>query len=146
MYTIEKDKLGQMDLYRLTLGGFMNPEEVANWVADSTREFDASGAPFSVALDMRSLMPLSEDARHTLKEGQKQFMAHGMVRTAVLVHNVFNRLHFEIEAEEKGDLQCVKYFAATEPEWEQAMNDWMEKGKYTPSQAPPPIFSNLESN
>ncbi|MBN2526761.1 MAG: hypothetical protein JXR76_10225 [Deltaproteobacteria bacterium] len=143
MYKIEKDRLGHMDLFRLKLGGFMKSDEVERCVADSTSALGDGISPFSVVMDIRSLMPLSEDAMNTMKEGQQRLKEKGMVRSAVLVPNIMTKLHYERLAKESGAILWERYFAAAEPNFEEAMNNWMENGKYDESPIAPLDITKL---
>ena len=128
MYHIEKTKIGAMDTYQLEFGGFIKLDEMNQWVAESEKTLQSCPAQFAVAVDMRELKPLPQDAQAKMMEGQKKYKDKGMVRSAVLVPNALIKLQFERIAKESGIYEWERYFSAEEPDFEKSMNAWIEKG------------------
>ncbi|MBN2528459.1 MAG: hypothetical protein JXR76_18875 [Deltaproteobacteria bacterium] len=128
MYKIEKDRVGNMDVYRLEFGGLVKADEMEQWIADSRSELSNCPSQFAVAVDMHDLKPLSKDAQDKMEEGQKLYKEKGMVRSAVLVPNALVKIQFERIAKESGIIEWERYFAADDPDWQNEMNRWVEKG------------------
>lgn len=130
MYTIQKSKIGQIDVFQLYFEGFIKLEEMSNWVVDSKKELQNSPSTFAVFVDMRGLRPLPADAQSKMQEEQKLYKQKGMVRSAVLVPNGLIKLQFERIAKESGIHEWERYFSVEEPDWKVSMNAWLEKGAY----------------
>ena len=128
MYRIEKTNIGSMDVYQLYFGGFIKLDEMEQWVKESKTELLKSPSQFGVAVDMRELKPLPQDAQAKMQEGQKLYKQHGMVRSAVVVQNALVKLQFERIAKESGITEWERYFSAEDPNWQSSMDAWLEKG------------------
>jgi len=119
MFKIEKADYG----IRLTFGGFIKKEEMAQWVAESQKVLPSLPSKFGVFVDMRDLKPLPPDAELEMQKGQKAFKQKGMERSVVILSNAITTMQFKRIATETGIYQWERYIDAS------VSGDWEEKGK-----------------
>lgn len=125
MYTIEKTYWG----YELTFGGNMSAEEVSQWYRDWAENIEGHLGPFSVFVDMRTLIPLNKEAMQPLSEGQKLARQCGMIRSVVIVQNPATASQFRRIAGDTGINQWERYIDANQVEdWRQMGMDWILQG------------------
>lgn len=125
MYKIEKKGFG----YKLTFAGVIRAEEMSHWACEFEASLQKHNGPFSVFVDMRSLIPLSRDAQVHMYKGQKLALKHGMVRSVVISKSPVTEAQFRRIGGETGILKGERYIDPTEtPDWEKAGLDWLLKG------------------
>lgn len=105
MYKVEKKKYG----YLLTLGGFMNLEEIENWRIESIEALNSAPKEFGVLVDMRSLKPLPAECQEKVGEVQKLYKSKGMSRSAVILESPITTMQFKRFAKESGIYQWERY-------------------------------------
>jgi hypothetical protein len=122
MYRIDTTEYG----FRLTFGGLMAADEMASWVRDFDIAVGHPTEPFTVFVDMRTLVPLRPDAKELMVEGQRLALERGMVRSVVILANPATTQQFRRIAGESGILGHERYIdASSEPEWEKLGLDWL---------------------
>jgi len=125
MYKIEKTSWG----YELTFGGNMSPEEVSQWHQDWADVLKDQLGPFSVFVDMRTLIPLSKEAMKPLAEGQRLARRNGMIRSVVIVQNPATASQFRRIAGDTGINQWERYIDATGADnWKELGMNWILQG------------------
>ncbi|MCP4685705.1 MAG: hypothetical protein GY867_09700 [bacterium] len=118
MYTIEKKSWG----YELIFGGDTSVEEASRWHEEWTEILKNQIGPFSVFVDMRTLIPLCKEAMEPLAEGQRLARQRGMIRSVVVVQNPATASQFRRIAGDTGINQWERYIDAN------ALADWMQRG------------------
>ncbi len=125
MYTIKDTSWG----LRLTFGGSLEVEEVAQWLEDLRKILAAQMGPFSSFVDMRTLIPLGKEAMASLGEGQELARNCGMIRSVVIVQNPATASQFRRIAGDTGIHQWERYIdASTVADWEERGMDWILQG------------------
>jgi hypothetical protein len=125
VYKIEKADWG----YELTFGGNMPADEVSQWYQDWAETIKDHLGPFSVFVDMRTLIPLSKEAMEPLAEGQRLARQRGMVRSVVIVQNPATASQFRRIAGDTGINQWERYIDATIADnWRQLGLNWILQG------------------
>lgn len=125
MYKIEKKDFG----FKLTFGGFIEKEEMEQWVQESKKALLGKMGEFSVFVDMRTLKPLPADAQEVMVNGQKLYRQAGMVRSVVILDNTITTMQFKRLAKESGIYEWERYIdASTTPKWELVGLGWLVKG------------------
>lgn len=125
MYKIEKTSWG----YELTFGGNMGADEVTRWYEDWAEALRNHLGPFSVFVDMRTLIPLSKEAMVPLSEGQRLARQCGMIRSVVIVQNPATASQFRRIAGDTGINQWERYIDATIADnWEELGMNWILQG------------------
>jgi hypothetical protein len=126
MYNIEKKNYG----FKLTFEGFIKEDEMAKWKSEVVKALNTNFTKFGVFVDMRTLKPLPVETQTLLQEGQKLFKAKGMERSVVILANAGITMQFQRIAKQTGIYQWERYInATTNPVWENAGLDWLEKAK-----------------
>jgi len=126
MYKIEKKPWG----YKLTFGNVVSTEEMKKWVEDSKKTLMTAPSKFGNVIDMRTLKPLSPEAKAVMEEGQKLYKAKGMERSAVILSSAVLTLQFKRIAQESGIYQWERYIdAGKDPNPEKTAEEWVVNGK-----------------
>jgi len=122
MYKIEKKKYG----FRLTFAGKMDADEMEMWLMDSRRVLADQTDPFLVFVDMRTLIPIDDDARQSMLNGQRFYKEKGMERSVAILNSPIMIMQFKGIAHETGIYEWERYIdASTEPDWEKVGLDWI---------------------
>lgn len=125
MYSINKQDFG----YMLTFGGFIEQDEMKNWVADSEIELSNSPSSFGVVVDMRELSPLPSEAQQEMQKGQILFKQKGMQRSAVVLANSIIAMQFKRIGKETGIYDFERYIdASSNSNWKDIAVNWVAKG------------------
>jgi len=125
MYTIEKKSWG----YELVLGGNVNVEEMTRWYQDWAETVKDHLGPFSVFVDMQTLIPLSKGAMEPLAKGQRLARQCGMIRSVVVAQNPATASQFRRIAGDTGINQWERYIdATTVSDWKEQGLDWILQG------------------
>lgn len=125
MYKIEKTNYG----VKLTFGGFIKQEEMAQWYLDSQKIVSALPSKFGVFVDMRQLKPLPHEAELEMQKGQKLYKEKGMERSVAILNSAITTLQFKRIAQETGIYQWERYLDATNvPDWESVGRKWLTGG------------------
>lgn len=126
MTKIEKKDFG----FQLTFASNISPEEMAQWVDDSSKALSGQSGSFGVLIDMRDLAPLSAAAKEKMEEGQKLYKAKGMARSAVVVSQGILATQFKLIAQKTGIYDWERYIdASVVTNWENIAIDWLKNGK-----------------
>jgi hypothetical protein len=122
MFKIEKKDFG----FKLTLGGFINVDEMKQWVEESKKALLITPKQFGVFVDMRELKPLPPESQSFMQEGQKLYKQKGMQRSVVIVQNAITKMQFKRIAKETGIYAWERYIDASEvTNWEKIGKDWI---------------------
>ena len=125
MFKIEKRPSGIL----LTFGGFIQKEEMEDWLAESRRELLNVERGFGVIVDMRALAPLHADAKEVMVRGQEMYRKAGMKRSAVILNNVITTFQFRNIALQSGIHVYERYFdASSNANWEEQALNWVKFG------------------
>jgi hypothetical protein len=124
MYKIEVKDFG----YKLTFSGYIQENEMKNWVEESMKALSKAPVSFNVFVDIRNIMTLSEESKMHMLKGQRLFKAKGMVRSVVIIDNIIVKLQFKQIAQETGIYDWERYIDASAIEdWEKAGINWITK-------------------
>ena len=125
MYKIEERQFG----YKLIFGDVIELDEMKRWVDDSKKALSGHSGKFGVLVDMRTLKPLKPEVQAAMVEGQKEFKAKGMDRSAVALANSVIALQFKRLAQESGIYQWERYVdGSKEANWERVAESWISDG------------------
>jgi len=107
----------------------MTAQEMAGWLKESGQELADQQGPFSVFVDMRTLVPLDRHGRALIMEGQKLYQRRGMERSVVILKNPVTTMQFKQIAIDSGIYDYERYIDASATEnWEKAGLDWILYG------------------
>lgn len=125
MYKIEKRPSG----FLLTFGGFINKQEMEQWLEESKSALMLAPPEFGVIIDMRTLNPLPLDAQEVMVAGQQMYKTKGMKRSAVVLNNPTTTIQFKRLAQESGIYAFERYIdASVTPDWSKVAVDWVKSG------------------
>ncbi|MCK5124739.1 MAG: hypothetical protein KAR42_00640 [candidate division Zixibacteria bacterium] len=124
MYKIEKKDFG----FKLTFGETIAVEEMEQWVKDSETALKSCTSDFGVFIDMRTLKPVTNDARTIMEKGQKLYKQGGMTRSVVIVDSAIMAMQFKRLAKESGIYTWERYIdASSNSDWEKIGENWITK-------------------
>ncbi|MCU0660945.1 MAG: hypothetical protein MUC50_01300 [Myxococcota bacterium] len=124
MYSIEKRLFG----YWLTFGGTIDRAEMSAWLEQSRALLSKAEPPFGVFVDMRTLLPLTDDAQIAMRDGQRLYKEKGMKRSAVILSSAVLTMQFRRIAKETGIYDWERYINADkEPNWEDIALRWINE-------------------
>lgn len=122
MYNIEKQDYG----LRLTFGGSISVGEMKAWLNEFGQALSTSNDQFYIFVDMRTLIPLCEEAQVHMRSGQELARRVGMVRSVVILNSPVIAAQFRRIGGETGIGRWERYIDASSlPEWEDAGMDWL---------------------
>jgi len=124
MYTIEKTDYG----FKLTFGGFIQKQEMVQWLTESERVLATTPRVSGLLIDMSGLKPLPEESQEELKKGQKLYKAKGVARIAVVLATSTLKMQFTRIGKETGVYQNERYLDTSDPDWERKGIDWIKHG------------------
>ena len=125
MYKIEKKDYG----YKLIFAGFIEAEEMKEWVNESKKILETSPKEFKVFVDMRTLLTLDKQAQKFMEEGQELYKKKGMLRSVVIVDRNLTLLQFKRIAKETKIHTGERYIEAlSTDDWEKRGLDWIIDG------------------
>ena len=125
MYSIEKVDFG----FKITFDGFIRAEEMKQWRDESEEVLRNSPDQFGVFADMRKMKTLPQESQGSMHEGQKLYVAAGLVRSVVIVENAIVHIQFKRIAKETGVYKWERYIDASADEnWESKGILWITKG------------------
>jgi hypothetical protein len=128
MHKIEDKSYG----YRMTFEGFFRREDVERWVDDLRKTVGGRGS-FGVFVDMRGSSAFPAEAQETLFEGINLCRDKGMDRASIVVANPISKIQAVRITKEVGIQDIVQFIdASSDPDWERAALDWIQKA-ITPS-------------
>lgn len=123
MHSITRKPYG----YQLIFAENMDEEEMKKWVEESKAQLDSAPPSFGIFVDMRTLKPLSPQAKAVMEEGQKIYKENGMERSVVILNDPIITLQFKDIARKSGIYQWERYIdASSNPNWEQTGIAWLE--------------------
>jgi len=97
------------------------------------------GSPFHVFVDMRTLIPLRDDAREIITKGQRFCQKNGMVRSIVITASPVISMQFKSIAFNTTIATGERYIDATSrTDWEEAGMAWLLEG-IDPTQKVAPV-------
>lgn len=121
MYKIEKTDYG----FRLEFEGFIQADEMRNWYEDSKKALEDASGEFTVMVDMRKMKTLPPDSKAILEEGQKYYISHGGVGSAVIARDTVTKEQQKNIAVKSGVSDTEVYIDGSQPDWEQKALDWL---------------------
>ncbi len=122
MYKIEKAPYG----FKLTFAGFIQADEMKQWVDESKTALVSAPKGFGVLVDETALKPLPEEAKLVLQDGQALYKASGMARSAVGLSSALTTAQMKRVAQDAGIYEWERYFdASSDPNWEAAAVSWI---------------------
>lgn len=123
MHKIEDTSYG----YRMTFEGFFRRDDVQRWVDDLRKGVGGRGS-FGVFVDMRGSSAFPADAQETLFEGINLCRDKGMDRASIVVANPISKIQAVRITKEVGIQDIVQFIdASSDPDWEKAALDWIQK-------------------
>lgn len=126
MYSVEKAGYG----FKLTFGGFIQPDEMKAWVEESKKALTSAAGSFGVFIDMRTLKPLPKESQPLMVEGQKLYKAKGMQRSVVILNDTITTAQFRRIAKETGIDAWERYIDASKTaDWKTAGEAWLTKSQ-----------------
>jgi hypothetical protein len=126
MYSIDKTDYG----FKIVLGGMVEIEEAREWLKEFKVLAEKVKKPFQVFVDMRTLIPLSDEAQGPLQEGQRFSRNLGMTRSVVILRDNLTVLQLIKLARQTGIYHTERYISSIDnPDWEQQGLDWIRDGK-----------------
>jgi hypothetical protein len=126
MYMIEKKPFG----FKLVFSDTIQVDEMKKWVDDSKKALAGHSGKFGVLVDMRDLKPLKPEVQAVMVDGQKEYKAKGMERSAVALANSVIALQFRRLAQESGIYQWERYIdGSKEQNWEKVAEAWIMYAK-----------------
>lgn len=124
MYEIAKKSYG----FKLVFAGSIDQGEMAEWVDESRKALEGSPPAFGVLVDMRTLEPLTPEAKAEMEKGQRLFKEKGMTRSAVGVATATVALQFKRIAKQTGIYEWERYVDASKTSsWEDVAKAWIER-------------------
>ncbi|HTY37790.1 MAG TPA: hypothetical protein VMH23_11805 [Bacteroidota bacterium] len=125
MYKIEKKPFG----FKLIFADTIEIDEMKRWADESKKSLAGQSGKFGVLVDMRTLRPLKPEVQAVMVEGQKEFKAKGMQRSAVALANSIIALQFRRLAQDSGIYQWERYIdGSKEGNWEKVAEAWIVNG------------------
>ena len=125
MYTLETAPFG----FRVTSSGRVTLEEATEQLIESRVLLRVCPKPFGVLVDIRTLLPLSEDVQAVVDETQRLFRHSGLERSAVVLASAVVTMQFMRIAKDTGVYVHERYVdASKQPNWERVALDWIVQG------------------
>lgn len=125
MYQIESRPFG----FALTFSGSISKEEMEAWVAASSEALCSAMPSFGVLVDMRSLDPLTPQAKAVMEVGQRMYKTAGMVRSAVILDSAKLAVQFKNIAWTTGIYEWERYITASQhTNWTELALNWITAG------------------
>lgn len=126
MYDIKKTDYG----LRLTFRGRFDSTEAMQWLEEFRMATDVIESEFYVFVDMRNLIPLSQEGKDLIQQGQEYALASGMLRSVVILSSPVITMQFKAIASQSGIFDHERYIDATcNEDWEQLGLDWILHAK-----------------
>ena len=125
MYRIEKTDFG----LNLLFGGSITADEMAAWYRDIETILPTLNDKFYVFVDMRTLIPLRDDAAEHLAAGQRLCLQNGMLRSVVITASPVISMQFKAIAFDTTIATGERYIDATAcPDWKKVGMAWILEG------------------
>ena len=125
MYRIEDTDYG----FKLTFADVMDRAEAQRWLEEIVPRIDSRRSPFSIFVDMRTLSPLSEEARGPIITGQRHARKKGLIRSVVILKDNLTTLQFIRIGKDTGIQKHERYISAIDnADWERQGLDWILEG------------------
>jgi hypothetical protein len=125
MYKIETKPYG----YKLTFADMISPDEMREWAKEVNTVLSGQIMKFGVFVDMRTLKPLSPEAKDVMAGGQKLFKEKGMQRSVVILENPIITIQFKEIGKKSGIYEWERYVdASTNADWEEKGIAWLKDG------------------
>ena len=121
MYKIEKTDYG----FRLEYEGFIQADEMKQWLEDCKKALEDVSGEFTVMVDMRKMKTLPPDSKAILEEGQKYFISKGGKGSAVIARDTITKEQQKNIAMKSGVRNTEVYIDGSQPDWEQKALDWL---------------------
>jgi hypothetical protein len=125
MNKIEKKDYG----YKLTFGGQIDLNEMSQWVKDAGSSLEGQTGTFGVFVDMRELLPLTQEVQQEMTKGQILFKQKGMSKSVVILNNALTTMQFKRLGKESGIYEWERYIDASKVDnWEDVGIAWLKNG------------------
>ena len=121
MYKIEKTHYG----FRLEFEGFIQAEEMRDWVEESKKLLENAPRGFHVMVNMRKMKTLPADAKKVFEEGQRYYVSKGGIRSAVIASDVITKEQQRNIGVKSGVSESEVYIDGSQPDLEQKALDWL---------------------
>ena len=121
MYKIEKTDYG----FRLEYEGFIQADEMRQWLEDCKKALEDVSGDFTVMVDMRKMKTLPPESKAILEEGQKLFISKGGKGSAVIARDTITKEQQRYIAMRSGVSNTEVYIDGSQPDWEQKALDWL---------------------
>ncbi len=126
MYEVEETAYGM----RLTLEGFIEPDEMASYCEDARQIADDQVGSFSVVADMRKASAVPDDSAEEMKRLMKYCDGQGLERAAGVIESATTAIQTQRMAENVNHAEGSAIFINAEDvdDWESAATDWAKHG------------------
>lgn len=125
MYKIEKAPYG----LKLTFAGFIQPDEMKQWVEESKTALLSAPKDFGVLVDQTECKAMPEETKLVLQEGQALYKGSGMLRSAVGLNSALTTAQVKRIAQDSGIYEWERYFdASANPDWVTTAVSWIKDG------------------
>lgn len=120
---------------RLEFGGLMSDDETQGFLDSFDKATTQLEGPFTVFVDMRTLVPLSREGMPFMLQCQQLARNRGMTRSVVVFTNPATIQQFKRIAGESGIHPTERYIDSThDPDWESNALAWLIHGVEPPKQ------------
>ena len=124
MYKIERTDYG----FRLEFGGFIQADEMREWYEETKKALEDVTEEYKVLVDMRKMKTLPPDSKKILEEGQRYYVEHGGIGSAVIASNVITKEQQRNIGVRSGVGPREVYIDASDPDWEEKALNWLLHG------------------
>ena len=124
MYKIDKTDYG----FRLEFGGFIQADEMSQWLEDTKKALEEVTEEYKVLVDMRTMKTLPPESKKILEEGQRLHVEKGGIGSAVIVSNAITKEQQRNLGERSGVGPREVYIDGSEPDWEEKAMNWLLHG------------------
>ena len=114
MHSVELIKIAGQNVYKLTLDGFIQIEEMQDFQRQCDEALKTPAPNFRVFGDIRGFKPATPNVQEIMVQVQKGFKIKGLKKVAVLVDNVVTKMQFQRLHSAAGVKGTDQFFAAEE--------------------------------
>lgn len=124
MHKIEQTQYG----YRIVFEGFLQREDLSDFIDKMKRTIRPGGGSFPVLVDMRKAQAFPADAQEVIRQAMMYCKEVGMERNAVVLSSAIAALQAKRLSKETGVDTGARYIdASSDPEWEKVALNWLVK-------------------
>ena len=124
MFKMEKAEYG----IKIVFDGFIQADEMREWVEESKKLIESMPETFKVMVDMRNMKTLPPETKKILEEGQRYYVEHGGIGSAVIASNVITKEQQRNIGVRSGVGPREVYIDASDPDWEEKALNWLLHG------------------